>query len=168
MEQITEHDWDELIQEGPIQLMLNDTEVLLASKPGLPAYTEGYIQTLTKELTCIEGTNGKSMKNLHEKAVEQLIKNPHYWDLPIEERQIPLLMSTAIKPIILTTNTDYDDVDYEGYYAEYGYTFANEWDDHDVGNNNIIEINDVNIIHEINVMDLSGVEDSPMSGQDTL
>ena len=115
MEGYDQNDWDELLSEGSIQLMLNDTEMLVAAKPGLPSWTGGYIKSLTEILANIDYDNKKSLKELHENAVEELMKNPEYHQKDRDERQIPLLMSTATKSIILTPNRYDDDSVYYDY-----------------------------------------------------
>ena len=124
---MSEHVWDELLHEGPIQLMLSDTEMLVAAKPGFPSWTGGYNKSLTEVLVNIDVHNRKSLKELHEIAVEKLMRNPEYHKLPKKDQQIPLLMSATTRPIILTPHRKeeihndylYDDSvyydDFEGY-----------------------------------------------------
>ena len=73
-----EDDWDELIAAGPIQLMLNDTEMLLSAKSGRPSWSEGYIQNLAEILRTVSNTNKRSLKELHEEAVARLIARPTF------------------------------------------------------------------------------------------
>ena len=111
-----EDDWDELIAAGPIQLMLNDTEMILSAKSGRPSWSNGYIRNLTEILRTVSNTNKRSLKELHEEAVARLIARPDYQHLKETEKQIPILMSTATKPIILTgglqTPSDYGAVEH--------------------------------------------------------
>ena len=63
---------------------------------------EGYIQNLAEILRDISDTNKGSLKELHESAVANLIARREYQRLKETEKQIPILMSTATKPIIST------------------------------------------------------------------
>ena len=84
--------------------MLSDTELLLSSKHGCISRTGFYTESLIQTINAM--AEAKSVKQIHEDAVERLLADPSYQNCPDDDKDKPLIMSTANLRILLTPHRE--------------------------------------------------------------
>ena len=99
-----EDKWENLAYEGNLQLMLSDTELLLSSKHGCISRTGFYTESLIQTINAM--AEAKCVKQIHEDAFERMLADPSYQNWQDNDKDNPLLMSTANLRVLLTPHRE--------------------------------------------------------------